>query len=43
MGNKVRTGSAAKIKLGSFEDLIGGSAGQGDASEQVIMTMPKSA
>lgn len=36
MGNKVRTGSAAKIKLGSFEDLIGGSAGQGDASEQVI-------
>lgn len=36
MGNKVRTGSAAKIKLGSFEDLIGGSAGQGDASEKVI-------
>lgn len=36
MGNKVRTGSAAKIKLGSFEELIGGSAGQGNASEQVI-------
>lgn len=36
MGNKQRTGSAAKIKLDRFEDLIGGSAGHGDSSEQVV-------
>lgn len=36
MGNKHKAGSAAKIKLDRFEDLIGGSAGAGDDSEQII-------
>ena len=36
MGNKERTGSAAKIKLNSFEELIGGTAGHGSDSNQVI-------
>lgn len=36
MKNKTRAGSAAKIKLGSFEELIGGASGNGSDSSQVI-------
>ena len=36
MGSNAKTGSAAKIKMESFDDLFGGSAAQGNGIEQII-------
>jgi len=36
MGSNAKTGSAAKIKMESFDDLFGGSAAQGNGAEQII-------
>lgn len=36
MGSNAKTGSAAKIKMESFDDLFGGSAAQENGSEQII-------
>ena len=36
MGSNAKAGSAAKIKMESFDDLFGGSAAQGNGTEQII-------
>ena len=36
MGSNAKTGSAAKIKMESFDDLFGGSAAQENGAEQII-------
>ena len=36
MGSNAKTGSAAKIRMESFDDLFGGSAAQGNGIEQII-------
>ena len=36
MGSNTKAGSASKIKMESFDDLFGGSAGQGNGTEQII-------
>ena len=36
MGSNAKTGSAAKIKMESFDDLFGGNAAQGNGTEQII-------
>ena len=36
MGSNAKTGSAAKIKMESFDDLFGGSAAQENGVEQII-------
>lgn len=36
MGSNTKTGSAAKIKIDSFDDLFGAGNPQGDATEQII-------
>ena len=36
MGSNAKTGSAAKIRMESFDDLFGGSAGQESSAEQII-------
>lgn len=36
MGSNTKTGSAAKIKIDSFDDLFGAGNLQGDSTEQII-------
>ncbi len=36
MGSNTKAGSAAKIKMESFDDLFGGNAEQGNGTEQII-------
>ena len=36
MGSNAKAGSASKVKIEKFEDLFGGSAGQGSSVEQII-------
>ena len=36
MGSNTKAGSAAKIKMESFDDLFGGNAGQENGIEQII-------
>ena len=36
MGSNAKTGSAAKIKMESFDDLFGGNTAQGNGTEQII-------
>ena len=36
MGSNAKAGSASKVKIEKFEDLFGGSAGQGSFAEQII-------